>query len=120
MNCYWHPCRSFLRRHAEALFIVAFIIADCFASGWFITLAASVAILAVSLPAIRNIWSLNAAGRVTYLQGLVKTPRVQRLGLLLFWLFSIRWLLSAAADAMIRDLGNGFCLAEFSGCHHIR
>jgi hypothetical protein len=113
MKPHWNACRSFLRRHAEALFIIAFIVADCFAPSWFITLAASIAILAVSLPAIRNMRSLTASGRVTYLQGLVKTARVQRLGLLLFWLFSIRWLLSAAADAnLFRTDGQSLSMSK--------
>jgi len=100
-----HSCRHVLRRHAEAIFIIAFIIADCFLSGWALTTGTLAAILIVALPAIRNMWPLTAAGRIVYLKAFVKTPKVQRLAFLLFWMYSIRWLLSAATQSDLFQSG---------------
>ena len=51
------------------------------------------AIVYVVMPAISNMVNLSAAGRITYLKAFVKTAKVQKLVILLFWLYSIRWLL---------------------------
>jgi len=99
MTHYWPLCRSFLRRHAEALFIIGFVVADCFGPVWIITAAALAAVLAVAIPAAHNMWTMTPAGRIVYVRALLKTPKGQRLGLLLFWLFSMRWLVSAAQNA---------------------
>ena len=96
----------FLRRHAEALFIIAFLLADCFLSGWALTAGTVVAILYVLAPAIQSIPKLSAAGRITYLKAFVKTANVQRLAILLFWIYSIRFLLSAITDSRLFVMEN--------------
>jgi hypothetical protein len=85
--------RKFFKRHGEALFIIAFLLADCFLSGWALTAGTLAAIVYVVMPAISNMVNLSAAGRITYLKAFVKTAKVQKLVILLFWLYSIRWLL---------------------------
>ncbi|MBX9720166.1 MAG: hypothetical protein K2X81_02130, partial [Candidatus Obscuribacterales bacterium] len=91
--------RRFSKRHAEAIFIIAFILADCFLSGWALTLGSITAILYVLMPAIRTLPTLNAVGRITFLKAFVKTEKVHRLAVLLFWIYSVRLLLYAASAA---------------------
>jgi len=97
----WPLCQQLLKRHAEALFIIIFILADCFLSGWALTTGTVAAILFVALPALQTMRSLTAAERIVYLKAFVKTAKVQRLAVLLFWLYSIRWLLSAATTSLL-------------------
>lgn len=99
MNSAGRECRKFLKRHSEAFFIIGFIIGDCLLSGWLLSVASVAAIIWVCAPAIQDLIKLSAAGQTTYLKAFVKTPKVQRLGLLLFWVYAIRWLLSSVADA---------------------
>lgn len=101
MNNPGRACLKLLKRHAEALFIIAFILADCFLSGWALTAGTVAAILYVGLPALRAMWSLDPKGRITYLKAFVKTPAVQRLAILLFWIYSIRLLIGAACEAQL-------------------
>lgn len=59
------------------------------------------AVLYVFLPAFRAIPTLSPADRISYIQAFVKTPRVSRLALLLFWVCSIRFVLYAASAAQL-------------------
>ncbi len=91
--------RQLLKRHSEALLILAFILADCFAPGWAITWGVVLALTYLAFPLSRILPSLEPAGRVTYLKAYVKTPKVQRIGFLLFWICSIRYILESAISA---------------------
>ncbi len=94
-------CYQTLKRHSEALFIIAFILADCFASGWVLTAGTVVAILYVVLPAVRTLIVLNPVERITFLKAFVKTTKVHRLGVLLFWIYSMRALVYIATESLI-------------------
>ncbi len=104
MNNNGVACRQFFKRHSEAFFIIAFILADCFASGRVLTAGIVLAITYVALPAMRAMLTLDPAGRLTYLKAFIKTPKVQRLAILLFWICSIRWLMHAAIASQLFPL----------------
>ncbi len=93
--------RKFFKRHGEALFIIAFLLADCFLSGWALTAGTLAAIIYVITPAIATMWKLSADGRITYLKAFAKTAKVQRLAILLFWIYSIRWLVYIATSSRL-------------------
>lgn len=57
------------------------------------------AILYVGLPAFMSVVKLKPAEQTTYLKAFVKTPKVQRLGLLLFWIYAVRFLCESARSA---------------------
>lgn len=95
-----------LKRHSEALFIIAFILADCFASGWVLTAGTVAAILYVVLPAVRTLIVLNPVERITFLKAFVKTTKVHRLGVLLFWIYSMRALVYVATESLIYATGS--------------
>lgn len=110
MNTPARVCRKFLKRHAEVIFIVAFLLADCFLSGWALALGTAAAVLYVLLPAVRALIQLDPLGRITFLKAFVKTPTVHRLGFLLFWIFSIRALMYCATTSRLftlNDSANG-------------
>lgn len=96
--------RKFLKRHAEAFFIVAFLLADCFLSGWALTAGTVAAILYVFLPSVWALKKLTPAARITYVKALIKTPKVQRLAVLLFWIYSIRFVLDVAINSRLFTL----------------
>lgn len=106
MNKFGLGCYQFLKRHSEALFIVAFILADCFASGWVLTVGTVAAVLYVVLPAIRTLYVLSPVERITFLKAFVKTTKVQRLAVLLFWIYSVRLLIYAATESLIFSSGS--------------
>lgn len=116
--------RQFLKRHSEALFIIAFILADCFATGKVLALGILAAIIYVALPLLRAMPKLDHAGRLVYLKAYVKTPKVQKLAILLFWVYSIRWLMYAAMDANLYPVNSTFGRAPslsnalFAGMSH--
>lgn len=94
-------CRQFFKRHAEAFFIIAFLLADCFLSGWMLT-AGTFALLAyVIVPSIRMLSTLDPAGQIAYLRALIKTPRAQRIAILLFWVYTARFLISALCSSKL-------------------
>jgi len=99
--------RSFLKRHSEALLIIAFILADCFASGWVLTAGTVAAVLWVVVPALRSMWTMAPADRITFLKAYAKTQRVQRMALLLFWIYSIRLLVYATTKSLLFTVGGG-------------
>jgi len=101
MKQFNRSCRKFIKRHGEAIFIVAFLLADCFLSGWVLTAGTVAAILYVIAPAIRSLVSLDPKAQTTYIKAFVKTPKFQRLIVLLFWIYSIRYLISAAMTAAL-------------------
>ncbi len=101
MHTVTFKCGKFFKRHSELFFIIAFIACDCFLSGWALTAGTVAAILYVVLPAIRTIWGLSPIERVTFLKAFVKTPKVQRLGVLLFWIYSIRFLIYATTSSRL-------------------
>lgn len=107
MNQFERSCRKFVKRHGEALFIAAFLLADCFLSGWALTVGTVAAALYVLIPALRTLPTLDAKGQLTFLKAFVKTPKFQRLAILLFWIYSIRALLSMATDSALFTLGDG-------------
>lgn len=88
-------------KHPEALFIIAFVIADCFAQGWILDAGAILAILYVTVPAIRTLIALNPVERLVFLKAFVKTEKVQRLAVLLFWLYSIRAIVMVASSSLL-------------------
>ncbi len=92
-------CRKSLKRHAEAISIVAFIFADCFAAGWMLAAGTVAAILYVVVPALRTIVTLSRVEQVTFMKAYVKTQKVQKVGLLLFWLYSVRFLVYSTTSA---------------------
>lgn len=97
--------RRTVRRHAEALWITAFILADCFASGWFITAGTIVALLYLIVPAAKSLSKFtSAAEQVTFVKAYVKTRRVQRVALMLFWIYSTRVVVSACGSANLFSL----------------
>ncbi len=106
MNQFERSCRKFVKRHAEALFIAAFLLADCFLSGWALTVGTVAAILYVIFPAIRTLPTLDAKGQLTFVKAFVKTPKFHKLAILLFWIYSIRALISVASDSALFTLGN--------------
>lgn len=101
MKQFNRSCRKFIKRHGEAIFIVAFLLADCFLSGWVLTAGTVAAILYVIAPGIRSLVSLDPKAQTTYIKAFVKTPKFQRLIVLLFWIYSIRYLISAAMTAAL-------------------
>lgn len=107
MNQFERSGRKFIKRHGEALFIAAFLLIDCFLSGWALTTGTILAVLWVIAPAIRTLKSLDPIGQLTYLKAFVKTQRFQRLAILLLWLYSIRFLLYAATTAALFRTGSG-------------
>jgi hypothetical protein len=104
MRNFARVCRRMLKRHAEAIFITIFILCDCFLSGWALTVGVVAAILYAVMPAVRALPALDPKGRLTYLKGFVKTPRLQRVAILLLWICSIRWLLYAASASYLFTL----------------
>lgn len=107
MNQYERSCRKFVKRHGEALFIAAFLLADCFLSGWALTVGTVAAVLFVIFPAVRTLQTLDAKGQLTFLKAFVKTSKFQKLAILLFWIYSIRKLISVATDSKLFTLGDG-------------
>ena len=99
MNSVGPVGRRFLKRHSEAIFIVAFVLADCFLSGWALAISTAAVILYALVPAIVTVYRHNASARITYLKSFIKTPVAQRLAFLLFWIYSIRFLVSSAMDS---------------------
>lgn len=97
--------RKAVKRHAELLLIIAFITADCFLSGWVVDALAISALIYMVAPAIPMFLQLTPAGRITYVKALVRTPKAQRVGFILFWVYSTRWLLKSLMDA---NLISGF------------
>lgn len=89
-------CRRFLKRHAEALFIIGFIAADCFLSGTALTVGSIIIVAYALAPAIASLPKLDPAGRIVYLKAWVKTRTVQRTAVILVWLYSIRYLIGVA------------------------
>lgn len=92
---------KFLRRHSEALLIVGFIWLDLTQryDGLLSTLAL-IALTLLAIPAVYELFKISdGLGRISYLKAWVKTPRMQRFGLLCFWLIGVRWLLACVADA---------------------
>lgn len=106
MKQFNRSCRRFIKRHGEAIFIVAFLLADCFLSGWVLTAGTIAAVLYVIAPAVRALMALEPKAQTTYLKAFVKTQKFQRLIVLLFWLYSVRYLISAAMTASLFRLGS--------------
>lgn len=111
MNNVGQTCRRFLKRHAEALFIIGFIIADCFLSGTALTVATIIAVAYALAPVIANLPKLDPAGRIVYLKAWVKTRVVQRTAVILFWLYSIRYLIGVAVDTNLYGSGTNTSLS---------
>ncbi|HEY9683530.1 MAG TPA: hypothetical protein V6C86_18270 [Oculatellaceae cyanobacterium] len=107
MNQFERSGRKFIKRHGEALFIAAFLLADCFLSGWALTAGTIIAVLWVIAPAALALKNLDARAQLTYLKAFVKTPRFQKLAILLLWLYSIRFLVSSAMGAALFSIGDG-------------
>jgi hypothetical protein len=99
MNTLGRAGLRFLKRHAEALLIAAFLLADCFLSGWLLVVGGAAWAAYVVVPAVASMWRLDARGQLTYLKAFVRTPKFQRLAIGLFWLFGIRWLISCIMGA---------------------
>lgn len=95
--------RSF-KRHSEALIIIAFVLFDCLASGWVLNVGASIAVLYVWLPAVRTLWALSPVERPTFIKAFAKTHKVQKLAILLFWVYLIRFLVAATSNAALFTL----------------
>ncbi|CAN5557816.1 hypothetical protein BH10CYA1_BH10CYA1_25720 [soil metagenome] len=106
MNQFERSCRKFVKRHGEALFIAAFLLADCFLSGWALTVGTVAAVLYVIIPVIRTLTTLDAKAQLTFLKAFVKTPKFQKLAILLFWIYSIRALIAMATDSALFTLGS--------------
>lgn len=93
--------RRSLKRYAEPIAISAFILADCFASGWVLVAGTAAAILYAVIPAVACLFRLSPVEQVTFLKAYVKTRRVQQVALLLFWLYSIRFLVYATSSSRL-------------------
>lgn len=94
-------CRRTFKHYSEAIAIVAFILADCFASGWFLIAGTIAALLYAVVPALRGMWGFTPIEQVTFLKAYVKTRRLQQVALMLFWLYSIRFLVYATSVSML-------------------
>ncbi len=105
MKQFERSCRKFVKRHGEALLIAAFLLADCFLSGWALTVGTVGAVLYVIIPAIRTLICLDPKAQLTYLKAFVKTPKFQKLAILLFWIYSIRAVMAATTHAALFTLG---------------
>ncbi|MBZ0184735.1 MAG: hypothetical protein K8F91_00685, partial [Candidatus Obscuribacterales bacterium] len=81
------------------LAIIAFLLADCLLDGWALNFLTTIAVFLVAVPALRTMVSQTALERVTFLKAYVKTRKVQRVAIVLFWIHAIRFLLAAAVDA---------------------
>lgn len=101
MNNVERFCRRTYKRHAEAFFILAFILTDCYVSGWALTAGSLAAIVYVFMPAAVAIKSLTPAAQTAYLKAFVKTEKVQKLGFVLLWMHTVRWLISATTTARL-------------------
>ncbi len=99
MNNVGLACQRVFTRYSEALFIIAFVAADCFLSGWMLTWGTYLAILWVCAPVIAELVKTPANEVSTLLKAFVKTRKAQRLGFLLFWLWGMRTILEAACGA---------------------
>lgn len=97
------------RVHLEALAIVAFLLADLYLSGWSLVAATVAILLYIAIPAVRTMWTQTALERVIFLKAYVKTPRFQRIALILFWFHSMRFFLNSAVDAnlFVSEHGSG-------------
>ncbi|HMP50394.1 MAG TPA: hypothetical protein PKD05_02470, partial [Candidatus Melainabacteria bacterium] len=97
------------RAHLEALAIVAFLLADLYLSGWSLVAATAAILLYIAIPAVRTMWTQTALERVIFLKAYVKTPRFQRIALILFWFYSMRFFLNSAVDAnlFVSEHGSG-------------
>ncbi|MDZ4837661.1 MAG: serine/threonine-protein kinase [Candidatus Melainabacteria bacterium] len=82
-----------VQRVLEAVLIITFILADYLASGWVFIAVSAAAIICIVLPAIRTLRSLPLLERKTYLNAWIKTERVQKTVVLLFWMSTVRILL---------------------------
>ncbi|MBY0548795.1 MAG: serine/threonine protein kinase [Candidatus Obscuribacterales bacterium] len=92
-------CRRSFKRYSEPIAILAFILTDCFASGWMLIAGTAAAIIYVIVPAAATLLRLSAIEQVTFLKAYVKTQKVQQIALLLFWLYSIRLLVFATSSS---------------------
>ncbi|MFN8659963.1 MAG: serine/threonine-protein kinase [Candidatus Obscuribacterales bacterium] len=107
MNNVGLACQRVFTRYSEALFIIAFVAADCFLSGWMLTCGTYLAILWVCAPVIAELIKTPANEVSTLLKAFVKTRKVQRLGFLLFWLWGMRTILEAACGANLFRMDYG-------------
>lgn len=114
MNTLARNCRPFFNRHKEAFFIVLFLLADFFLSGWALFVLTLVAVLYVVLPAIAQFRTLDAKAKIAFLKAFVKTPKVQKLGFLLFWLYSLRFFLYSVSSSKLLVFSTPH-ESEFSG-----
>lgn len=104
MNKVGLACQRFFTRYAEALFIIAFVAADCFLSGWVLLCGTLLALFLVCRPAIAGLLRLPASEVTGYLKAFAKTPKVQRLGFILFWFWGMRAILHATREARLFDM----------------
>lgn len=93
--------RRSLKRYSEPIAILAFILADCFASGWILVAGTVAAIMYAVVPAFITLLRLSPLEQVTFLKAYVKTRKVQQIALLLFWLYSIRFLVYATSSSRL-------------------
>lgn len=100
-------CRKLLKRHMEALFIILFVLADCYLYGWPLIAGTILAVLWVCAPGVVGFLKLPATERAGFVKHFVKTPKVQRLAFLLFWLFAMRYLIEAAVNANLFSFPGG-------------
>lgn len=107
MHTFGRKARKFIKRHGELLCILALVCADLFLSGIPLLALTAAGVLCVIGPALAAMSKLDPAGQITYLKAFVKTPNCQRLAIVLFWLWGIRFFLASAADANLFAIPKG-------------
>ena len=92
-------CGRLLRRHREALFIVAFLLAGFLLSESALCVVTGIVLLFFGLLVARQLIKLPPSAHTAYLKALAKTPMAQRLGLLVFSTSVVKWIVTAGGEA---------------------